>query len=169
MAGCSTNWFSDPETSTSSTSVPTEDYDCADVSRPTADVPSAAGAPEPLAYPPRSAVQSTDAVEYVTEFERAYRQNEFLGRHGIQAREFELSVADSRRSSTDSDADAVVVSLVYHLQTVTAQTTHNEWNVRVTYYVDDDIALRAKYDGIATEPTFDPDPRDGGELVACLD
>ncbi|OIB55419.1 hypothetical protein [Natrialba sp. SSL1] len=205
-AGCSTDWFSDPETAASNgeSTPPGTNVDCTAVSRPTAFPPASADEDtseiefELLEYPPEPAERSQSALAYVGALERAYRQREFLAAHGDQAREFELSISrhqvspvadevrtgdgggsdvdDEDRDVDDGDSDAandgrepegVLLSLVYDLVTETVHTEHAEWDVRVTYFLNDHVALRAQYDGIGTEPSFDPDPQTDGELVAC--
>ncbi|ADD05388.1 uncharacterized protein Nmag_1814 [Natrialba magadii ATCC 43099] len=185
-AGCSTNWFSNPETASSNgESTPTgTDADCTAVSRPTAFPPASANGDiaglefDALEYPPDPAKRAQSALAYVGTLERAYRQQAFLAGHGDQARDFELSIGQHRLSAVadedwdhdsedDRDQDGVLVSLVYDLVTETVHTEHAEWDVRVTYFLNDRVALRAQYDGIGTEPSFDPDPRTEGELVAC--
>ncbi|ELY91101.1 hypothetical protein C483_10466 [Natrialba hulunbeirensis JCM 10989] len=185
-AGCSTDWFSGPETAASNgeSTLPGTDVDCTAVSRPTAFPPTSADEDtsgvefELLEYPPDPAKRSQSALAYVSALERAYRQREFLAGHGDQARDFELSIGQHRLSAVadedrdhdsedNRDQDGVLVSLVYDLVTETVHTEHAEWDVRVTYFLNDRVALRAQYDGIGTEPSFDPDPRADGELVAC--
>lgn len=169
-AGCSGNWFVDPDESASTSDSPTtEEYDCDDVSRPPADTTTADGALDPIDYPSRPTSLATGATQYATEFEQAYRRNALLEQYGDQSRVFEFSLADSQTSSVESDESAALASIVYDLTTGTDHTTHTEWDVRTTYYVTDDAVLRAQYDGFADDPTFDPDPRDSGELVACYD
>lgn len=122
--------------------------------------------------PGRSSATLRDgAVAYATEFERSYRQNAFLARYGSVTRVFELRRSTWQASRIDSSTgeSAVLVSIIYNLTTRTRHSSPNdEWGTRVTYYFDDRIALRARYDGIADQPTFSPDPRQEGDLVECF-
>lgn len=63
------------------------------------------------------------------------------------------------------------MAILYDVTTRTRQVRggRNEWDIRVSYYVDENVVLRARYDGVAEELTFDPDPRTQGDLVACFD
>ncbi|SEQ84292.1 hypothetical protein [Natrinema salaciae] len=167
--------------------VPADRYECRDVDRPEPDVPTDEDALEPREYPSRpaetgSGEESTDrpsslvrgANQFVTEFERAYRQNAFLERYGSVAQTFELRRTDARRAAIGSagNPDAVLVAIIYNVTTETQYATtgaRDEWDVRVTYYVDENVVLRARYGGIADEPVFDPDPRTQGVLVACFE
>ncbi|ELZ07020.1 hypothetical protein [Natrialba aegyptia] len=139
------------------------------------------------------------ATQYAIEFEQAYRQNALLVEYGDQTRTFDLSVTDRQSSpvgadgetngnvteanaaeteepatnetgsATGSGSNGTLVSLVYNLTTETTDGNNTKWGVRAVYYVGE-VVLRAVYDGIANDPTFDPDPRERAhsELVACL-
>ncbi|MFC6768990.1 hypothetical protein [Natrinema soli] len=171
-------------------SVPADWYDCRSVTRPeprlsTDDnalefrtypsLPSGSGSKEAGdssdRSPPPSLVDS--AAEYVTEFERAYRQNAFIVQFGNETRTFDLRRSDHRTAAIGSstNADAVMVAIRYDLTLGTQQSAvdpRDEWDVRVTYYIDENFVLRARYDGVAEDLSLEPDPRRQGELVACL-
>lgn len=178
--------------------VPADRYECDAVDRPepepTADddaldpraypaPPSATGTDEnrtpsawsssaPSPSPGASSSSPTTVSQYVVDFERAYRQNAFLVRFGSMAGTVDLRLTDRRLSTvtTGDERTAVLVALCYDLTTGTRQSAPTtEWDIRVTYYVDERIVLRAQYDGLAQEPAFDPDPRTQGELVACFE
>jgi len=114
------------------------------------------------------------AAEYVTEFERAYRRNAFITQFGNMTRTFDLRRSGHRTAAIGSstNADAVMVALRYDLTLGThlsAADPRDEWDIRVTYYIDQNIVLRARYDGVAENLSLEPDPRrQAGELVACL-
>ncbi|WP_408959891.1 hypothetical protein [Natrinema sp. 74] len=168
--------------------VPDGWYECNEVTRPDPDAPSDENALEPRTYPspPSSLLDgesggSTDrsspsgntasAGEYVTAFEQVYRRNAFVARYGGVTRTFEFRL-DARRTSpvgSDTDPAAVLVALVYDLTTETRRSPPNdEWDIRVTYYLDENVLLRAQYEGIADKPSVTPDPRRQGDLVACF-
>lgn len=170
--------------------VPPDWYDCRSVTRPAQTAPGGDEALEPRPYPSppwtadsgedgarsdRSPPSLIDSVaRYVTEFERAYRRNAFLARYGSAARTFELRRQGKRTAAIGSsgNATAAMVAIRYDLTTGTRQTVtdpRDEWDIRVTYYVDENVMLRARYDGIAEELAFEPDPRTQGSLVACFD
>ncbi|WP_226039989.1 hypothetical protein [Natrinema sp. DC36] len=170
--------------------VPADWYDCQSVTRHEPITPIDDGALEPRPYPPlpsgsvseaadNSSAQSPppslvdSAAEYVTEFERAYRRNAFIARFGNMTRTFDLRRRAHRTAAIGSstNADAVMVALRYDLTLGTQQSAadpRDEWDIRVTYYVDQNIVLRARYNGVAKDLSFEPDPRRQGELVACL-
>lgn len=168
--------------------VPADWYDCDSITRPEPDAPADDDALEPRPYPePPTATDAggsrsdrsppslvDEAVEYTTEFERAYRQNAFLARYRSATRTFELRRKDSRTAAIGSstNAEAVMVAILYDLTTGTQQSAtgpRDEWDIRVTYYVDANVALRARYGGVADTLALEPDPRTRGELVACFD
>ncbi|ELY97874.1 hypothetical protein C481_18100 [Natrialba asiatica DSM 12278] len=153
---------------------------------------------EPLEYPstlPDAETTTGAATQYAIEFEQAYRQNALLVEYGEATRAFDLSVTDRQSSPIGADGETngnvtdasseetgetngtesatgsngTLVSLVYNLTTETTDDNHTKWAVRAVYYVGE-VVLRAVYGGVATDPTFDPDPREQthGELVACL-
>ena len=172
-----------------SRTVPPDRYECRAVSRPEPDPPDDDEALEPRPYPsPPSAIRADedressdtslsssvgyDVGQFATEFERAYRQNAFLDRYGSVARTFDFRLANFRTAVIDSTAAAVLVAIRYDLSTSTRYSTadgHDEWDVRVTYYVDRKFVLRARYHGIAEKLRFTPDPRTEGALVACFE
>ncbi|WP_226004963.1 hypothetical protein [Natrinema salinisoli] len=180
-----------PEPSLESKALPPDRYDCSDVDRPEPDPPADEDALEPRPYPERPSetrLEETNEVSdrvpasvplygtdrYVIDFERAYRRNAFVAQYGPIARRFEFRNTASRTVPIDSAADgaALLVVILYDVTTGTRQAmggSRNEWDVRVTYYVDENVVLRARYDGVAEELTFDPDPRRQGDLVACVD
>lgn len=166
-----------------------DQYDCRSVTRPEPDMPTDDDALAPLPYPsPPLATDSAEdapsehasppslvdsAAEYATEFERAYRRNEFIARFGNETRTFYLRRTKHRTAAIGSstNADAVMVAIHYNLTTGTQQSAtdpRDEWDIRVTYYIDENVVLRARYDGVAEELTLEPDPRWQGELVACF-
>lgn len=153
--------------------VPADWFECDDVSRPDPDLPD--GAPlEPRTYPSSPSSLTDDMVAYVTAFERAYRHNAFLGQYGAAARTVDLRRTDGRAApvGAPSDPDAVMVAIRYNLTTGTGRSRadpRDRWDIRVVYYVDENVVLRAQYHGVAEELRFEPDPRQQGELVACFD
>lgn len=169
--------------------VPADWYDCQSVTRPEPDTPTDDGALEPQPYPSLSSGSGSDeagdssdrsppslvdsAAEYVTEFERAYRRNVFIAQFGNATRTFDLRRRAHRTAAIGSptNADAVMVVIRYDLTLATEQSAadpRDEWDIRVTYYVDQNIVLRARYDGVAEDLSLEPDPRRQGDLVACL-
>jgi len=165
--------------------VPDGSFDCQSVTRPEPDAPvdDAALAPQPYPSPPLERTPDAEdtaslavdqTTEYVLAFERAYRQNAFLARYGSAARTFELRPKNQRTTALEStsDVDAVMVALRYDLTTGTQQSVtgpRDQWDVHIVYYVDENILLRAQYDGVSETLTFEPDPRAQGTLVACFD
>lgn len=167
--------------------VPADRYRCSDVTRPNPDTVPDDAALEPRAYPSlpvgadgdrppsdRGSSLVARVTRSVVEFERAYRRNAFLERYGAAARTVTLRLTDHRAAPVESaaDANAVLVALLYDLTTATRYSTagpRDEWDIRVTYYVDENGAFRAQYDGIAETLAFEPDPRTQGTLVACVD
>ncbi|MDF9747645.1 hypothetical protein [Natrinema salsiterrestre] len=164
--------------------LPTDRYDCSDGDRPEPNSPADEDALEPRPYPDLSSqtrLEETNEVSnrgpasvplygtdrYVIDFERAYRRNAFVAQYGSTARRFEFRKTASRTVPIDSAADwaALLVALLYDVRTGTRQAigrSRNEWGVRATYYVDENVVLRARYDGVAEELAFDPDPRIAG-------
>ncbi len=153
--------------------VPADWFACDDVSRPDPDPPDGSTL-EPRPYPSSQPSLDADVVEYVTAFERAYRHNAFLDRYGTAARSVDLRRTDGRASAVGapSNPDAVVAAIRYDLTTETGRSgvePRDRWDVRVVYYVDENVVLRARYHGVAEELRFEPDPRRQGKLVACFD
>lgn len=194
-AAIATGGFESPTTSgigprLESSTVPAARYECGDVSRPDPETLSDDAPLEPRAYPSPPTMagagetrpesdgdSSTPAARvsrYVTEFERTYRRNAFLERYGAAARSVTFRRTDHRAMTIESaaSANAILVAMLYDLTTATRYSTagpRGEWDVRVVYYVDENVVLRARYDGIAETSAFEPDPRTRGTLVACVD
>jgi len=162
-------------------------YECSSVTRPDPPAPTDDETLAPKQYPtPPSAIgpattrnRSNDSpslgdesITYVTEFERAYRQNEFLARYGATTRTFELRRTGYRTRVLGSSSNpAIMVAIRYNLRLGTQQSAtdpRDQWGVHTVYYVDEHIVLRAQYNGVADELSFEPDPRTHGELVACF-
>ena len=163
-------------------------YECSSVTRPAPSVPADDDALAPKPYPPPpSAIgpatdrnRSTDSaslvdqtVAYVTEFERAYRRNAFLARYGATAQTIELRRKGYRARTLGSspDPEAIMVVIRYDLRMGTQQAAtgpRDQWDVHTVYYVDENVVLRAQYNGVADELRFEPDPRTQGQLVACF-
>ena len=171
LAGCFEGDFTGSDESLDSGVVPAETFDCDDVDRPNPTPPARDGALEPATYPtpPNPLLEAAD--EYVREFEAAYRRNAFIEDYGSETDGFDFEFEARRTNEVDSesDHDAVLVSIVYNLSTETRGNDDTpERYTRVTYYVDENIVLRARYDGIADGPSFEPDPRSAGDPVACF-
>lgn len=169
--------------------VPADHYECSDVDRPEPDPTTDEDALEPRAYPSppweTSAGEASDsapeasslvygASRYVTAFERAYRRNAFLDRYQSATRTFDLQRAAYRTVPIESETnrEAVLVALRYNVTMGTqpnAVTPRDEWDIRVTYYLDERLLLRARYNGVTKGLAVDPDPRTHGTLVACFD
>ncbi|ELY55898.1 hypothetical protein [Natronolimnohabitans innermongolicus] len=171
LAGCFEFTSSDE---TTADTVSPDEYDCDDVERPEPSPSDDDAALEPASYPERLASLSDDAVEFVEEFEAAYRRNGYIAEYGSETREFEFQLDDRESELIDddeeTDREAVLVSITYELTTQLRQASPRSNRLaRVTYYVDENIVLRARYDGFADEAELDPDPRQRGEPVACFD
>lgn len=170
-AGCFEGDLTESDESPDSGVVPADRFDCDDVDRPEPTPPARDDALEPALYPtpPNPLLESVD--DYVREFEAAYRQNAFLAEYGSETDgfDFDLEERETKSVDTESDRDAKLVSLVYDLTTKTrGNPEESERSIRVTYYVDEGIVLRARYSGFADGPSFDPDPRSEGDPVACF-
>jgi len=153
--------------------VPADWFECDEVSRPDPEPPDG-GTLEPRTYPSSPSSMDVDMVEYVTGFERAYRHNAFLSQYGAAARTVDLRRTDGRATAVGSATtpDAVMVAIRYDLTTGTGRSStesRDRWDIRVVYYVDENVVLRSQYHGVAEELRFEPDPRTQGELVACFD
>lgn len=171
LTGCFDSRLPESEKPLESGVVPVDAYDCADTERPLPATPSVDDALEPASYPVPSEPLLDDVDQFVREFEAAYRRNAFIEAFGAVTRAFDFRFGTRRTNEieSESDRDAALVSMVYHLETETATGGERpEWATRVTYYVDENIVLRARYDGIADGPKFEPDPRSAGEPVACF-
>ena len=157
------------------------DVSCAAVSRPMPEPVDREGALAPREYPgrPPSDLTGETAVEYVTAFDRAYRQNQEMransdaatdGERDSYLTRFDITVQDSWVAA--SPADSVVVRLAY----LGSGTEHNgsEFDYvtqYVTYYVDPTRVVRARttqYDFDGAD-ALDPDPWTDGEPVACFE
>ncbi|MXV62872.1 hypothetical protein GS429_12505 [Natronorubrum sp. JWXQ-INN-674] len=189
ISGCFDAQFTGADTPSEPNAVSGEHYDCDDVDRPEPDMPTRDRGLERASYPDRPDAVVETGDEYALEFERAYRQNALLERYGSETRAFdfqleasridvvesELSAADSEAEEestrdSESEANAVLVSMLYDLTTETQQLPKStERDTRVTYYLDETVVLRARYHGLADEPSFDPDPRTAGDPVACFE
>ncbi|WP_226377463.1 hypothetical protein [Haloterrigena turkmenica] len=172
-AGCfeSDLTSSESEESLESGVVPADEFDCDDVDRPDPSPPIRDEALEPATYPTPPNPLLESAGEYVRDFEAAYQHNAFLEEYGSETEEFEfdLEARDAKPVDAESDREAKLVSLVFDLTTKIRRTPEkSERSIRVTYYVDEHIVLRARYSGLADEPTFDPNPRSAGGPVACF-
>ncbi|QCC53985.1 hypothetical protein [Natronorubrum bangense] len=173
LAGCFEREFTSHDEPTDPGIVPPDRYDCADSDRPDPETLSHADDVEPAPYPSPPSSVSDGADQYVLEFEQAYRRNTFLETYGSEADQFEFRFQERQIDGIESDTEmeAVLASIVYDLTTSTRQTdASTERDTRVTYYVDENVVLRARYrGGLADEPSFDPDPRDAGDPVACFE
>ena len=176
FAGCSEGRLTsadDPE----SEFISEDEYDCADIDRPEPDDPVHSHGLESMPYPSPSD-PLTDAEAFAREFEEAYRHNGLLEEYGSATRTFDFTVGGSELEPVESELEsesgleAVLISIVYDLSTETQRgTPTNERGSRVSYYIDEHVALRSRYQhGFANEPDpFDPDPRDAGTAVVCFD
>lgn len=170
-AGCFEGDFTESDDPLDSGVVPADTFDCDDVDRPEPTPPARDDALEPALYPPPPNPLLESVGEYVREFEAAYQQNDFLAEYGSETDgfDFDLGERETKPVDAESDRDAKLVSLVYDLTTETrGNPEESERSVRVTYYVDEHIVLRARYSGFADGPSFDPDPRSEGDPVACF-
>ena len=171
IAGCSDWELTSSEEAPESGLVPDGAYDCDDIDRPDPPEPHPDDALEPASYPSAPASVLEDGDQYAREFEEAYRNNAFLEEYGSATQSFEFAFENGRMEETEpeADRDAVVVSIVYTVEAETRSATHpTEWYTRVTYYIDDHVALRARNQGVASEPSFDPNPREG-DPVDCFE
>ncbi|APX97417.1 hypothetical protein [Natronorubrum daqingense] len=156
-----------------------DEYDCGDRDRPDPEEPVAGEALERVSYPTAPESVSDDAETYALEFEQAYRQNAFLEEYGSEAHDVHFDLERNRmteiegnpdvESDAEMETEAVVVSIVYDYTTATSQGSNpTERGTRVTYYIDENVTIRARNQGIADEPEFEPDPRgETGTVVAC--
>ena len=170
-AGCFESDVTDSDKSLDSGVVSADTFDCDDVDRPEPMEPTRDEALEPALYPTPPNPLLESAAEYVREFEAAYQQNDFLEEYGSEtdAFDFKFEEGEAKPVDAESDRDAKLVSLVYDLTTKTRGSPEkSERSIRVTYYVDEHVVLRARYSGLADEPSFDPDPRSAGDPVACF-
>lgn len=150
--------------------IPADEYDCADVDRPDPEALRYADGLEPTPYPSPPDSPTDDVEQYVFEFEEAYRRNALIAQFGsdTQAFDFRLEAWEVDEIDAESELDAVLMAVVYDaIRTTSRQDDRREYHTRVTYYLDENVVLRARYDGAATGPAFDPDPRRSGDLVAC--
>lgn len=175
LAGCFDSRFTSADDEQNSQVVDAEEYDCADLERPPADpdLPSDLTL-EPADYPDPPADVVAEADQYAHAFEEAYRRNAFLEEYGTTAGSFDFRYLESRADGVDSDEDedAALVAIVYDLVTETTRgDSLEDWAVRVVYYVDESVALRARYDGLHAGDSlpFIPDPRRDGTLVDCFE
>ncbi|QFU81977.1 hypothetical protein [Natronorubrum aibiense] len=171
FAGCFDDQFTDDDPDEPRV-VSTDEYDCVNSERPDPLPPEQENAIEPGSYPSRPTSLLETGDQYVLEFERTYRRNAFVEEYGSETRTFEFELQTQQMDALESDdrREAILVSIVYNLTTATRQLpTSTERDTRVTYYVDENVVLRARYNGLADEPSFDPDPRDAGTPVACFE
>ena len=170
-AGCFEGELTGSDESLDSGVVPADAFDCDEVDRPDPLSPEREGALEPVSYPDPPTELPESALKYVREFEAAYRRNNFIEEYGSETEDFEIEFDTWETDDVDSESDreAVLVAIVYDRTRKTRATPpETEQYTRVTYYIDANIVLRARYDGIAQEASFDPDPRSAGEPVACF-
>ena len=176
FAGCFEGQFTSAD-NPESEFVSEDEYDCADIDRPGPDEQVHTHGLESMPYPSPSDPLA-DAAAFAREFEEAYRHNSFLEEYGSATRAIDFSIGSSELEriesnlESESELEAVLVSIVYDLSTETQRgRSTNERGSRVSYYVDEHVALRSRYQhGIASEPDpFDPDPRDAGTAVVCFD
>lgn len=150
---------------------------CSAVSRPIAESVDREEALAPREYPgqPPSEPAGEAAVEYVTRFELAYRQNAEMEANNDIANDryltrFDITVQNSWVAAGPSDSSVV------RLQYIGSGAIHSgsEFDYvtqYVTYYVDSKRVVRARttqYDFEGTD-ALDPDPWAGGDPVACFE
>lgn len=154
---------------------------CSAVSRPIAEPVDREGALAPREYPGPPPTELTDkaAVEYVTTFELAYRQNdEMVANTDVTTGDerdsyltrFDISVQDSWVAAGPSDSAVVRLQYVGS-GTIHPGTSFDYVTQYVTYYVDSTRVVRAKttqYDFEGTD-ALDPDPWTDGDPVACFE
>ena len=194
MAGCLAPDRADSNEATTGTETPTAtagwaseipdtppNVSCSAVSRPMAEPVDRKGALAPREYPgrPSSEPAGESAVEYVTTFELAYRQNaEMIANTEITTggdpdsylTRFDISVQESWVAAGPAD------SAVVRLQYVGSGTVHPGMEFDyvtqyVTYYVDPTQIVRARttrhdFDGA---DALDPNPWADGDPVACFE
>jgi len=154
---------------------------CSAVSRPMAEPVDRDGALAPREYPgrPPSEPAGEAALEYVTTFELAYRQNAEMianteittdGERDSYLTRFDISVQDSW--VTAGPANSAVVRLQY----IGSGTIHPgmefDYSTQyVTYYVDSARVVRARTTrhGFDGADALDPNPWADGSPVACFE
>ncbi|WP_137290979.1 hypothetical protein [Natronorubrum halophilum] len=172
LTGCSESQQTSDDEPSEPELLSADAYDCTDVERPDPDPPSVDDALEPAAYPSPPDSLPAGAGEYAITFEEAYRKNAFLEEYGSETQAFDFQFQTRQMTELESadDRNGALVSIVYNMSASTQQgATSEEWDTRVTYYLDENIVLRARYNGIADGPSFEPDPRTAGEPVACFE
>lgn len=172
-----------PDASTWQVDIPDSppDVDCEAAARPMPTALDREDALRPRDYPgrPPEPLTVAAAVDYVTAFERAYRQNdemvtsnevgtatereEYLTRFNITVRE--------TWAATDGGGSAVV-RLRYNGSGTTHPGTEFDYVTQyVTYYVDQSLVVRARTTqyGFGGVDELSPDPWADGSPLACFD
>jgi hypothetical protein len=149
------------------------DVECEDARRPTAttsgstDVDTTAAPTYPDEPPPVDDVD--DAVEYATEFERAYRYNAELERNpGLD----EVHVHYVEANAFDAPPGAVACRLRYEFSTREERADDavviGDDAAHASYYLDASVVVRTAARGLGREGDLGPDPWRDGRPVACF-
>lgn len=152
------------------------EYECAAADRPTTSPTESDGstAPEMGAYPQRPASLSNDTavIEYVTQYERAYRWNTEHDRYGDAFVDVGLRVNEEWTHEAPEGAAVVRLEYTYwsSYEEADGSTPHYDSpTIYVSYYVDETVVIRAVDEGHQEADTdLDPDPWVSGTPVECV-
>lgn len=147
------------------------DVDCSEASRPQPGPQDGEDLVQPVDYPGRPPEQLDDgsAIEYVQQFEEAYRTNEQIAEMDRLQR---VSVSVAETQTFDAPEGAAVVRLHTHYSGTSGRSAYiqyDNWDVMVTYYVDQALVVRTEtHRSNIDTAELDPDPWESGEPVACF-
>ncbi|MFC6731851.1 MULTISPECIES: hypothetical protein [unclassified Haladaptatus] len=148
-------------------------YDCGAAYRPEPNPPRAENAVEPKAYPsrPESIENGGGIVEYVTEYEKAYRVNSLLAQYGDRLTNVSIWIDETRTYDAPEQTALVRVQYRYSetVETEDGAVIGDSPRIFVTYYVDQSVVIRAESTGASDDSeTLHPDPWRGGRTVDCF-
>ena len=151
------------------------DVDCSESSRPQPESQGGEEVVQPVDYPGRPPEQLDDesAVEYVQQFEEAYRTNEQIAEVDRLQR-VSVSIVETR--TFDAPDEAAVVRLHTHysgnaagIENEQPSMNFDSWDVMVSYYLDQALVVRTEtHRSVVDIAELDPDPWESGEPVACF-
>lgn len=153
------------------------EYDCSVARRPPPPTDSDEENPsENVSYPqrPASLSDTTAVIEYVKQYERAYRRNALRAKYGEKLVDVGYSV--NEEWTHEAPKGAAVVRLLYFYSFKYSEHAETPVEVHgdsgptyVSYYIDGSVVIRAVDSGFhEDESELDPDPWEEGTPVDCF-
>jgi hypothetical protein len=151
------------------------DVDCSEASRPQPEPQDGDDLVQPVDYPgqPPEQLDDESIIEYVQQFEDAYRTNEQIVEKDRLQR---VSVAVVETRTFDAPDGAAVIRLHTHysgnaagIENEQPAMNFDNWDMMVSYYLDQALVVRTEtHRSTVDTAELDPDPFESGQPVACF-